>query len=195
MATPVTGEMYYKLGVQLLEIKRQLRQPDGYPFDPDKLKIALQNAIDGIFLTQKLLKVIRTVPLPGISTFVVAEKLRPGEIIDGIKVGWFDEHIKTHLLGQIEEPRPALEIHEHELLKGSRGLDIIVELGGEEKVEISFGQFWEFLKTADQSLWHIAHIKYFGPVRADWDDAGLCFAALPVDYRYAYRANRRFLSC
>lgn len=49
MATLVTGEMYYDIDGQLAEIKRQLRQPNGYPFNPDLLKIALQNAIEGRF--------------------------------------------------------------------------------------------------------------------------------------------------
>lgn len=49
MAAQVTGELYYDVDGQLLEIKRQLRQLNGYPFDPDKLKIALQNAIEGKF--------------------------------------------------------------------------------------------------------------------------------------------------
>lgn len=49
MATLVAGELYYELDGQLLEIKRQLRQPNGYPFNPNQLKVALQNAIEGKF--------------------------------------------------------------------------------------------------------------------------------------------------
>lgn len=49
MATQVAGEMYYELDGQLGEIKRQLRQPNGYPFSLEQLKIALQNAIEGKF--------------------------------------------------------------------------------------------------------------------------------------------------
>lgn len=49
MATQVAGELYYEIDGQLSEIKRQLRQPVGYPFDPKKLKIALQDAIEGNF--------------------------------------------------------------------------------------------------------------------------------------------------
>ena len=50
MATMVAGEQYYEFDGQLSEIKRQLRQPGGYPYDPVKLKTALQNAIEGIFV-------------------------------------------------------------------------------------------------------------------------------------------------
>ncbi|MDP3093640.1 MAG: hypothetical protein Q8N16_02645 [bacterium] len=49
MATIVTGGQYYGLDGQLLEIKRQLRQPNGYPFDPEELKLHLQKAIEGCF--------------------------------------------------------------------------------------------------------------------------------------------------
>lgn len=49
MATQVTGELYFDLDGQLAEIKRQLRQPAGYPFDPRHLQRALQAAIEGKF--------------------------------------------------------------------------------------------------------------------------------------------------
>lgn len=45
----VAGELYFELDGQLAEIKRQLRQPNGYPFDPGKLKSHLQAAIEGRF--------------------------------------------------------------------------------------------------------------------------------------------------
>ena len=49
MAKEVTGDQYRDLDGQLWEIKRQLRQPNGYPFDPERLKRYLQNAIEGRF--------------------------------------------------------------------------------------------------------------------------------------------------
>ena len=49
MANIVAGELYYELDGQLLEIKRQLRQPNGYPFNPFQLKLHLQAAIEGRF--------------------------------------------------------------------------------------------------------------------------------------------------
>lgn len=51
MATRVAGEMYYKLTGQLHEIMRQLRQKDGYPFDPEELSQTLQACIEGRFNT------------------------------------------------------------------------------------------------------------------------------------------------
>lgn len=49
--TVVAGDLYFDLDGQLLEIKRQLRQPNGYPFDSAKLKMHLQAAIVGCFVT------------------------------------------------------------------------------------------------------------------------------------------------
>ena len=74
MAIPVAGKLYYELDGQLLEIKRQLRQPAGYPFDPTQLKVALQNAIEGKFgemRKQSLLSAVATTnlgPVAGKST-------------------------------------------------------------------------------------------------------------------------------
>ena len=45
----VAGNLYYELDGQLMEIKRQLRQPSGYPFDPSILKSHLQVAVEGRF--------------------------------------------------------------------------------------------------------------------------------------------------
>jgi hypothetical protein len=56
MATQVTGELYFDIDGQLAEIKRQLRQPNGYPFDTGQLKRALQAALSAGLL--KLLKLI-----------------------------------------------------------------------------------------------------------------------------------------
>ncbi|MBU2263186.1 hypothetical protein KJ750_00805 [Patescibacteria group bacterium] len=49
MAKKVTGEMYYDLDGQLAEIKRQLRQREGYPYDLEDLRDHLQEAIEGKF--------------------------------------------------------------------------------------------------------------------------------------------------
>ena len=51
MATKVAGELYESLTGQLFEIGRQLRQVNGYPFDPIQLKAYLQAAIEGRFGT------------------------------------------------------------------------------------------------------------------------------------------------
>ena len=49
MATQVNGDLYVELDGKLVEIKRQMRQPGGYPFDPEKLNKFLQRAVEGGF--------------------------------------------------------------------------------------------------------------------------------------------------
>lgn len=49
MAQKVAGELYESITGQLFEIGRQLRQPNGYPFDPEVLKASLQRIIQGDF--------------------------------------------------------------------------------------------------------------------------------------------------
>lgn len=54
MATKVAGELYESITGQLFEIGRQLRQPNGYPFDPEELKEHLQAVIEGRFVNPKV---------------------------------------------------------------------------------------------------------------------------------------------
>ena len=49
MATKVAGELYESLTGQLFEIGRQIRQANGYPFNPEDLQKHLQDAIEGRF--------------------------------------------------------------------------------------------------------------------------------------------------
>jgi len=49
MATIVTGEQYMGIDGKLYDIKRQLRQKDGYPFDLRRLDRALQAIVEGKF--------------------------------------------------------------------------------------------------------------------------------------------------
>jgi hypothetical protein len=51
MAKKVAGELYESITGQLFELGRQLRQPNGYPFNPEMLRRHLQNAIEGKFIT------------------------------------------------------------------------------------------------------------------------------------------------
>jgi hypothetical protein len=49
MSTILTGDQYVELDGKFAEIKRQMRQPGGYPFDPEKLNRFLQRAVEGRF--------------------------------------------------------------------------------------------------------------------------------------------------
>lgn len=63
MAKKVAGEMYETITGQLFEIGRQLRQPKGYPFNPEELKSYLQAAIEGRFVSTEVDVVCITVDL------------------------------------------------------------------------------------------------------------------------------------
>lgn len=49
MGIQITGDLYVGLDGKLAEIKRQMRQPGGYPFDPQILNRFLQRAVEGRF--------------------------------------------------------------------------------------------------------------------------------------------------
>jgi hypothetical protein len=49
MNTIISGDQYKILDGKLLEIKRQMRQIGGYPYDPLDLSVFLQRAIEGKF--------------------------------------------------------------------------------------------------------------------------------------------------
>ena len=49
MATIVKGDLYERLEGKLYEIKRQIRQKEGYGFDPERLDLALQAITEGRF--------------------------------------------------------------------------------------------------------------------------------------------------
>lgn len=82
MATKVVGELYESITGQLFEIGRQLRQPNGYPFDPTQLKVHLQAAVEGRFQSG-----VATLPVPAFSR-------------DMTKEGWT-------LVEGFDEPDPA----------------------------------------------------------------------------------------
>jgi len=150
-------------------------------------------------VVQKLLEFFATVHVAGVASFVAAEKFLPGKTVDGIKVGWLGDNFKERFLPKVEKNGVAAEeLAVNKLLKNSRDPAIITELGGEEKVEISLGQFWEFLKTADQSLWYVAYIRDTGgvlwAVDAYWYDDGLYVEASSIDSPDDWCADDRFLS-
>jgi hypothetical protein len=56
MAVIVAGEQYYDLDGQLGEMKRQIRQRNGYPYDPKGLERHLQAGIEGRFIAPPVLR-------------------------------------------------------------------------------------------------------------------------------------------
>ncbi|MDP2656123.1 MAG: hypothetical protein Q8P11_00995 [bacterium] len=61
MANNVTGEQYYTITGQLGEILRQIRQKNGYAFDPEGLIGGLQDYIEGKFVNRSDGEVVTTI--------------------------------------------------------------------------------------------------------------------------------------
>jgi hypothetical protein len=146
-----------------------------------------------------LVSEIGKVNIAGVSSFVAAKKFRLGETIDGIKVGWLGGNFKKHFLPKIESKEVmAEELVVNNLLRSSKDPAIITVLGGEEKVETSLGQFWEFLKTSNQKFWYIAYVRdvedALWAVGARWGGDGLYVGASSLDDPIEWNADARFLS-
>lgn len=62
MAYVVKGDLYEQLDGKLFEIKRQIRQKGGYPYDPNKTLSALQAIIEGRFGDGSVLTINRSKP-------------------------------------------------------------------------------------------------------------------------------------
>ncbi len=95
---------------------------------------------------EKLLKLVRTVPVPAIAEFRAADKFRPGETVDGVKISRsMGDNFRTHFLPKIERSVLTIEIKVSKLLEGSLDADILAGIDREKRV-ITLGQLWEILK-------------------------------------------------
>jgi hypothetical protein len=83
----VAGELYESITGQLFEIGRQLRQPNGYPYDPERLKLHLQDAIEGRFLETEASTILWTLVDDGRSNadIVASIEAKGGKVSDWAK--------------------------------------------------------------------------------------------------------------
>ncbi len=93
MATKVAGSLYYEIDGQLAEIKRQLRQPDGYPFCLTLLKCGLQELIEGKY----------GIRISGIAA-IAETRLNDGSIISTVVLGkqCGSSEFSTRVLGIVD---------------------------------------------------------------------------------------------
>lgn len=80
-ATTVTGDLYREIDGKLEEVKRQLRQKGGYPFDPLKLQKGLQALIEGRFPGDLTSVFSRDMTTEGWKLVEDVEKLQIGELL------------------------------------------------------------------------------------------------------------------
>lgn len=121
----VAGDLYADIDGQIMEIKRQLRQKEGYPYDPMQLVEHFQAAIEGNLVNRhgklfssgngepKIVSIDRTVP------FDPVEFLGQGWTID-------EQDERSLVLTQVDLTKVQLE---HMLKKGEN------RITGEEKLK------------------------------------------------------------
>lgn len=148
---------------------------------------------------KKLLEFVGPVSFPAVTKFVVAEKLVEGKTIDGLKVTWLGDNIKTSFLKKVEQHVASRAGRQHKLIVlDSFDSAIITELGGDRKIEIAFGQYWDFLRTANRALWYVAYIRdIYGilwAVCARWHGDGLGVEAGSLGSDRGWIAGRQFVS-
>lgn len=147
MAIRVAGDLYVDIDGQLMEIKRQLRQKEGYPYDPMQLVEHLQMAIEGNLVDRKgklfrgslsLLRRITTITTPAVQHFVAKDCLKE------VNVGWTGANFKKLFLDKIEENVPEAKLVVSRLERASLDAPILTELGS--KAEVSLADLFDLLK-------------------------------------------------
>ena len=139
MAQRVAGDLYHELDGQLCELKRQLRQLSGYPFDPLQLREHLQAGIEGRFsvVRSSLLKPLGTVPVPYVHKFVA----RRNFIVDtsagaSPKISYLSDNFPGWFGDKVEKV-PSGTLQYAELLKSSVDGPILAELGNTAEVTLA----------------------------------------------------------
>jgi len=149
-------------------------------------------------MSKLLLEYVSPVALPALARFSVPEIFREGKITDGMNILMVGEDFAAHLLDKIEDPVPAIGLHLHELRESVSDRPIMTLLGEEVGVEITAGQFWEFLKTAKRTHWYVGYIRGKGGllrgVHAGWMFEGLHIESGPLNRSHGWGVGNRFLA-
>lgn len=152
MAKKVTGEQYYEIDGQLAEIKRQLRQSNGYPFDVESLKKHLQDGIEGRFSqvekTETILEFFGTVIVPARTERFIAKN---HFIVDKskkarVQISYLGDNFRNNFLNKTEEAISETILQYHQLKKSSRDIPIINELGGKDKTETTLAEMFSLME-------------------------------------------------
>lgn len=218
MATKVAGELYFDIHGQILEIFRQLRQRDGYPFDPKQLVDHLQAAIEGNFvsrngeslksnalsLVQPLLEAIGTVAIPArTERFVAGDRfvLNYGpKAKPGVRISYLGDQFKAWLLRKTEEPAAETMLRYSKLVKPSVDGPILAELG--DKAETTLAQIWALMELQSNGEEGVlltngwANIFYVNGRAVDvyWHGDGWRVGAYPVSDPYEWSGESRVFS-
>ena len=102
MTAKVEGGLYESITGQIFEIGRQLRQKNGYPYDPEKLHKYLQDAIEGNFerAAPRGLPTWKTIKL---GTYKTVSEFREALIANGFKLSeWGSSTLNKITIGPEE---------------------------------------------------------------------------------------------
>jgi hypothetical protein len=111
-----------------------------------------------------------------------------------LRIAFWDENFKKWFGNKVEKPVVTSELVVHKLTTEARNTEIVSELGGEAKAEISFSEFHALLsKQGDGQKgvlitndWaNVAYIRdehgILCVVKANWNDSGWFLYAFPID--------------
>ena len=169
-----------------------------------ELNAVLRDALGRIPQTVSvLLKLVATVSLPAIAAFSAEDHFQVGES-EGVKIGWLGDNFKRVFASKVEQNVAEATLKIHQLLKGSLDAPIIAELGGEEKVVITLGQMFHFLKLQGHPNTGIRFIFYIHDQEEDvlwavscrWDSyyADWGVSADPITGPHGWDAGYRIVS-
>ena len=147
--TRVAGDLYVDIDGQLMEIKRQLRQKEGYPYDPMQLVEHLQAAIEGNLVNR------HGQPFSSGGKMIVGEpkiipidRTQPFDPVKSLGQGWtIDEQDERSLaLNQVDLANVRLEYmlkKDESWIKGEEKLKRLKKAGHIRLDAKVFQTFWE----------------------------------------------------
>lgn len=216
--TRVAGDLYIDIDGQMWEIKRQLRQKEGYPYDPMQLVEHLQAAIEGnlvdrcgqLFskkISSQLLKPIGTVAVPATTQpFVVKDEFVVNTSPEAlVKISFMGSNFREWFLGKTEEPTAGTTLCYAKLVNPSVDGPILAELG--DKAETTLTQIYALMECQPNGEGGVlltnerANIFYArdvnGSLRAvyvDWPGVGWLAGAHSVGLPDKWRDGHRVFS-
>lgn len=158
----------------------------------------------------KLLKNLGTVVIPATDeNFVAKDKfvVNKGKNAS-VKISLIGDHFSQWFLGKIEKPKTETVLRYAKLVKSSVDSPILVELGGEEKAEITLGDVYSLMEKQGNresgilrtngyaNIFYVRDINNaLRAVRVFWVGAGWDVDASLIVYSFVWLGGNRVFSC
>lgn len=213
MATIVTSDQYVEVDGRLYEIKRQLRQKDGYPFNIARLAAALQALIEGRFDAIggqfPSLTLVGTVVVRPMAKFSAMEFFNLNTKKNApVAINHLGDNFTEWFLGKIEEGVGGeVALRYQTLNKGSLDTPIIAALGGETKAEMNLaviadlmtkqahGEEGTLITNGYANIFYVRNVNgVLCAVNVRWYGGGWYVYAYSVSNPSEWRAGRRVFS-